>query len=415
MCDIVEMTKREKSSGASVPLWANVPMRALLSGARRLEPDLVALTRRLVMAESPSDDKAAVDACMEIAAEQARSLGGRVKVHRQRAYGNLIELRFGAMRSGIVGPARRTLVLGHLDTVWSAGTLRKMPLRVADGRLYGPGTLDMKTGVAMALTSVRMLQEAAVLTRTCGHEVVILLVSEEEIGSPVSRAVTEALAVDCGAALVMEPAQGLAVKTARKGTGNFRIDVMGRAAHAGVDFAAGRSAIRELARLVEQVSEWTDEARGITVNVGAIGGGTRTNIVPEQAWAEVDLRIARRSDGPRLERRFQVLQPTRIGEGCTVTVTGGINRPPMERTRGTVRLLRTAQKLAAELDWKLEEAATGGASDGNFTSALGVATLDGLGPVGADAHAAHEHVVLGSIAPRTALLAGLLANGISQG
>ena len=393
---------------------SGVPMRAWLAGARRLEPEWLARTRRLVEAESPSEDKAAVDGCMALAAEDARTIGGRVKVHRQRAYGDVLEIRFGQARAGGQAVAR-TLVLGHLDTVWPVGTLRRMPWRVAEGRLYGPGALDMKAGVAMALMAVRMMQEAEVLTRRCGHEVVLLLVSEEEIGSPVSRAVTEAVAAGCGAALVMEPAQGLALKTARKGTGNFRLEVTGRAAHSGVDFAAGRSAIRELARLIEQVSGWSDEARGTTVNVGQMGGGTRTNIVPEQAWAEVDLRIARRADGPRMERRFLALKPTRLGEGCRVSVTGGINRPPMERTRGTVRLLRRAQALGAELGWRVEEAATGGASDGNFTAALGVPTLDGLGAVGAGAHAAHEQVELDSIAPRTALLAGLLASRIASG
>ena len=377
-------------------------MRAWLAGARRLQPELLELARELVMVESPSDDKAAVDACMAVAERHGRELGARVKVHRQRGYGNLLELRFGARR-----PTVRTLMLGHLDTVWPVGTLSRMPCRIDRERFRGPGTLDMKTGVAMAFTAIRMMQEAEVLGRSGGHEVVMLLVSEEEIGSPVSRVVTEALARESTAVLVMEPAQGLALKTARKGTGNFRIEVTGRAAHSGVDFAAGRSAIRELARQIERVSEWTDAARGITVNVGVVGGGSRSNIVPDRAWAEVDLRIARRADGPRMERRFLALRPTPLGRECGVTVTGGVNRPPMERTRGTARLFRQARELAAEMDWKLDEAATGGASDGNFTSALGIPTLDGLGPVGQGAHAPQESVEVESIAPRTALLAGM--------
>ena len=377
-------------------------MRAWLAGARRLQPELLELARELVMVESPSDDKAAVDACMAVAERHGRELGARVKVHRQRGYGNLLELRFGARR-----PTVRTLMLGHLDTVWPVGTLSRMPCRIDRERFRGPGTLDMKTGVAMAFTAIRMMQEAEVLGRSGGHEVVMLLVSEEEIGSPVSRVVTEALARESTAVLVMEPAQGLALKTARKGTGNFRIEVTGRAAHSGVDFAAGRSAIRELARQIERVSEWTDAARGITVNVGVVGGGSRSNIVPDRAWAEVDLRIARRADGPRMERRFLALRPTPLGRECGVAVTGGINRPPMERTRGTARLFRQARELAAEMDWKLDEAATGGASDGNFTSALGIPTLDGLGPVGQGAHAPQESVEVESIAPRTALLAGM--------
>jgi glutamate carboxypeptidase len=205
----------------------------------------------------------------------------------------------------------------------------------------------------------------------------------------------------------------LAYKTSRKGTGNWRLAVQGLAAHAGVDFTRGRSAILELARLIEKVSAWTDLERGTTVNVGVIGGGTKTNVIPAEAWAEIDVRVARRADGPRMEKRFAALKPTsqiRGGtNGCSLTVSGGINRPPMERTRGTVKLFRRAQALAAEMGWELAEASTGGASDGNFTSALGIATLDGMGVVGDGAHATHESVLLEHLAPRTALLAGLLA------
>jgi glutamate carboxypeptidase len=205
----------------------------------------------------------------------------------------------------------------------------------------------------------------------------------------------------------LEPAQGLAYKTARKGTGNWRIDVKGVAAHAGVDFEKGASAIRELARVVETVSGWTDLKRGLTVSVGVAGGGSKTNVIPAEAWAEVDVRIARKTDGPRIERKFASLKAK--DKRCSLTVTGGINRPPMERTRGTVALYQRGRTLAGELGFALEEAATGGASDGNFTSALGVPTLDGMGAVGEGAHASHESVVVEHLAPRTALLAGLLA------
>jgi glutamate carboxypeptidase len=248
-----------------------------------------------------------------------------------------------------------------------------------------------------------MLTEAGSL----GREIVLLLNSDEEVGSPVSRPITERLAGECAAVYVMEPAQGLACKTARKGTGDWRIEVHGVAAHAGVDFEKGASAIRELARIVETVSGWTDLKRGLTVSVGAAGGGTKTNVVPAEAWAAVDVRIARNADGPRMERRFAGLKAQ--DKRCTLTVTGGINRPPMERGRGTVRLYQRARSLAAELGFTLDEGSTGGASDGNFTAALGVPTLDGLGAVGEGAHARHESVVVEHLAPRTALLAGLLA------
>jgi glutamate carboxypeptidase len=378
-----------------------IPMRALLAGARRSEGALLDLLRRLVLAESPSDNKKAVDACVALAAAHAKSLGGKVKFHRQRNFGDVLEVRFGPRKRA--GSPKPVLVLGHLDTVWPLGTLKAMPLRVADGRLWGPGTLDMKAGVAMAFTAIGLLTEAGLRHR----EIVLLLNSDEEVGSPASRPITERLAAECAAVFVLEPAQGLAYKTARKGTGNWRIEVKGVASHAGVDFEKGASAIRELARVIEAVSSWTDLKRGLTVSVGLAGGGSKTNVIPAQAWAEVDVRIARKADGERMERKFAALKPT--DKRCSLIITGGINRPPMERTRGTVQLYRQARALAAELGFQLDEAATGGASDGNFTSALGVPTLDGMGAVGEGAHAQHESILLEHLAPRTALLAGLLA------
>jgi glutamate carboxypeptidase len=376
-------------------------MRALLAGARRKQPELLRLTERLVAAESPSDVKAAVDACVGLVAALATALGGRVKRHRQRAFGDVLEARFGRRSKG--DAANRVLLLGHLDTVWPLGTLQTMPFRLSEGRLWGPGTLDMKAGVAMALTALEMLTEASLLEK----EIVLLLNSDEEVGSPVSRQITERLASECDAVFVLEPAQGLACKTARKGTGNWRIDVKGVAAHAGVDFVKGASAIRELARVVETVSGWTDLERGLTVSVGVAGGGTKINVVPAEAWVEVDVRIARKADGPRIERKFAALKA--LDKRCTLKVSGGINRPPMERRRGTARLYQRARALAAELGFTLDEASTGGASDGNFTAALGVPTLDGLGAVGEGAHARHESILIEHLAPRTALLAGLLA------
>lgn len=378
-----------------------VPMRALLAGARRKEQPLLELAKRLVTAESPSDVKTAVDVCVEMVAAHANAMGGRVKLHRQRAFGDVLEARFGVKsRTGVAG---RVLLLGHLDTVWPLGTLKTMPCKLSGGRLFGPGSFDMKAGVAMALTALEMLSEADLL----GKEIVLLLNSDEEVGSPVSRPITEKLAVECGAVFVLEPAQGVACKTARKGTGNWRIDVAGRAAHAGVDFEKGANALVELARAMQTVSVWTDLERGLTVSVGVAGGGTKLNVVPAEAWAEVDVRFARKSDGPRIERKFAGLKA--VDKRCTLALTGGINRPPMERSRGTVRLYENARALAGELGYALEEAATGGASDGNFTAALGVPTLDGLGAVGEGAHASHESVIVEHLAPRTALLAGLLA------
>ena len=385
-----------------VSMEHSISMRALLAGARRKQPALLDLAQKLVLSESPSDDKAAVDACVALVAAHAKQIGGRVKLHRQREFGDVLEVRFGAKPGS--RSIKRVLLLGHLDTVWPLGTLKSMPCRLTDGRLWGPGTLDMKAGVAMALTALEMLAEAGPPDR---NEIVLLLNPDEEVGSKASRPITERLARECEAVFVLEPAQGLACKTARKGTGNWRISIQGVAAHAGVDFEKGASAIRELARAVETLSSWTNLERGLTVSVGIAGGGSKTNVIPAEAWAEVDVRIARKSDGARIERRFAGLKSA--DKRCTLTVTGGINRPPMERNRGTVRLYLRARALAADLGFVLEEAATGGASDGNFAAALGVPTLDGLGAVGQGAHAQHESIIVEHLAPRTALLAALLA------
>jgi glutamate carboxypeptidase len=386
------------------PANSMISMRALLAGARRKQPSLIAVARELVNVESPSDNKAAVDACLALAATRSRQLGGRVKTHRQPDFGDVLELRFGPRKPSAPG-LKPIMLLGHLDTVWPLGTLKTMPCRFRDGRLWGPGTLDMKAGVAMAFTALELLTEAGLLQR----EIVLLLNGDEEIGSPVSRPITERIAKTCSAVYVLEPAQGLAYKTARKGIGNWRIEVAGIAAHAGVDFEKGANAILELARVVEKVSGWTDLKRGLTVSVGVAGGGTKSNVIPAQAWAEVEARIVRRADGPRIARKFASLKSLKLSDPrCTLTVTGGFNRPPMERSSGTVRLFRKAQALASDLGFDLDEAATGGGSDGNFTAALGIPTLDGMGAVGEGAHARHESVLVEHLAPRTAFLAAML-------
>jgi glutamate carboxypeptidase len=256
----------------------------------------------------------------------------------------------------------------------------------------------------MACAALELLIEADLLRR----EIILLLNGDEEIGSPVSRPITENLARQCAAVYVLEPAQGLACKTARKGIGDWHIHVKGIAAHAGVDFEKGANALLELARVIETVSGWTDLKRGLTVSVGVAAGGTKSNVVPAEAWAHVDVRIPRLADAARITRKFAALRP--FDPCCILVVTGQINRPPMERSRGTVRLFHQAQTLARELGFELNEASTGGGSDGNFTAALGIPTLDGMGAVGEGAHAPHESVLVEHLAPRTALLAGMLAN-----
>jgi glutamate carboxypeptidase len=298
------------------------------------------------------------------------------------------------------------LALGHADTVWPLGTLRTMPFRAEEGRLWGPGVLDMKAGIAFLIFAARALREMEIPVPS---KVLLQLNSDEEVGSVSSRPLTERNAAASKAVLVLEPGTGLAgkLKTARKGVGGFTVVVRGKASHAGVDFPSGASAVLELARQIDRIAGFTDPARGITVNPGVIAGGTRSNVVAAEARAEVDIRILRLKDAAGLGKKFRSLRP--FDKRCTIAVTGGLNRPPMERSAGTVGLFRTARKLARELGVEVEESLTGGGSDGNFTAALGVPTLDGLGGVGEGAHAANESILVDRMADRTALIARLLA------
>ena len=354
--------------------------------------------RDLVRQESPSEDPSAVNAAVTMVEAHARTLDGRIKRHRQKKFGDILELRFGPARSS----RQPILLLGHLDTVWPMGTLKTMPWREENGRCYGPGVLDMKAGVIMALAAIDILRELKL-----SRPVILLLNSDEEVGSDASRPITEKLARESTAVFVLEPAQGLAYKTARKGVGHYLVQVTGIAAHSGVDFERGHSAILELAKLIQKISAFTDLSIGRTVNCGVISGGTRSNVIAQTAATEVDVRIAKASDAPRVERLFRSLKPT--DPHCKLQITGGINRPPMERKPGTIAIYKQARRLATELGFDLPEAATGGGSDGNFTAALGIPTLDGMGAIGEGAHAAHEHIVTQHLVPRTALLAALLA------
>jgi glutamate carboxypeptidase len=365
-------------------------------------PQLLRDLEELVRIESPTDDKAGVDAAVTLTAGWWRNLGATVRRHRQKQYGDLLEVRVPAQH--VPRATAPVMLLGHLDTVWPTGTLEHMPFRRAKGRIHGPGVLDMKAGVVMALHALAALRA----TGAPHPPVILLLNSEEEVGSPVSRAVTEKLARGCRGVFVLEPAQGPAgaYKTARKGVGDYHLHVRGVAAHSGVDFEKGHSAILELARLLARVAAFTDLASGLTVNPGLIRGGTRTNVVAAEAVAEIDVRIARKRDAARVDRMFRALRPG--DRACQLTITGGLNRPPMERTPAIARLFRQAQQLAAGIGFALEEASTGGGSDGNFTAALGIPTLDGMGAVGEGAHATHESIAINSLVPRTALLAAML-------
>jgi glutamate carboxypeptidase len=304
------------------------------------------------------------------------------------------------------GDGTRVLLLGHFDTVWPSGRILHQPLEERDGRLFGPGVFDMKAGLAIGAAAMRVM--TAGVAKDARPAVTLLATSDEETGSATSRALIEELARESAAVLVLEPAlAGGGLKTSRKGVGEFEITATGVSSHAGVDPAAGASAVHEIASQVAAVQALADPARGLTVNVGVIEGGTRANVVAERARAVVDVRISRLEDAARVDRAFRSLAAR--NPRVSLAVTGGVNRPPMERGPGVARLYALAQDVARGLGREVTEGGTGGGSDGNFSAALGVPTLDGLGAIGDGAHARHEHVVIEELAPRTALVAGLLA------
>jgi glutamate carboxypeptidase len=378
-------------------------MHPFLRYAREKQPEIIALIQRMVECESPSDSSAGVNRLVDLIAEQTHSFAS-AETMEAAPYGRLLRLQF---KLGSRTGEGQILGLGHSDTVWPLGTLDAMPWNDRDGRLWGPGVLDMKAGLAFFIYAVKSLMELGV---PASRPVALLIVSDEEVGSPASRPVTEAEARKSSAVLVLEPGTGLTgkLKTARKGVGRYTVDIHGRASHAGVDFAAGASAILEAAQQIRKLAAFTDLDRGTTVNPGVISGGTRSNVIAAHARIEVDVRLARLQDALEMDQKLRSLEP--VDKRCSVTVEGGLNRPPMERTELISNLFRKAQVVGRELGVEeIEESATGGGSDGNFTAALGIPTLDGLGAVGEGAHAPTESILIDRIADRTALLAGLLA------
>jgi glutamate carboxypeptidase len=361
---------------------------------------MVETIRRLVEIESPSDNKQAVDRICAFTAEEFAALGGRAQFHRAVECGNHLQVDFEGETQ-----QKPVLLLGHYDTVYPMGTLATMPCRVGNGRLWGPGVLDMKSGIGLMLHALQGLQS---WHGRLPRPVTVLLVSDEEVGSDSSRHLTEALAQQSAGVLVLEPSYGPkgAVKTARKGVGEYLLKVKGVSSHAGLDFEKGQSAVLELARQIMAISKMVDLKRGLTLNVGLVQGGTRVNVVAAEATATIDVRIARAKDAGGMDRKLRSLKP--FNRKCKLAVTGGVNRPPMERNAGVVELYKRAAVIAKDLGWKLSEAAVGGGSDGNFTARLGIPTLDGLGGVGDGAHAVHEYIVVSELPRRAALLAGLI-------
>jgi glutamate carboxypeptidase len=377
-------------------------MHAFIRYATEKQAEIIELIKEMAECESPSDSPAHVNRFVDLMVEKTKNIAAAQAISSKR-YGNHLRLEFslpGRKKKGQI------LGLGHSDTVWPLGTLTKMPVREHEGRLWGPGVLDMKAGLAFFIYAIRALREMDVAV---ARKVVLWIVSDEEVGSGTSRPVTETEAKQSDCVLVVEPGTGLTgkLKTARKGVGNYNVLVEGRASHAGVDFSNGASAILEGARQIERIAGFTDLKRGITVNPGVISGGTRTNVVAAQARIEVDMRVARLKDAEALDNKFRALRP--VDKRCRIRVEGGLNRPPMERTRAVAKLFVKAKKIGLQLGISVEESSTGGGSDGNFTAALGVPTLDGLGAVGEGAHAVDESILIDRIPDRVALLAMLVA------
>jgi glutamate carboxypeptidase len=383
--------------------------RALLKWCVSETDELLDCLRRAVEVESPSGVKAAIDEMARFFAAEFEAAGGRVKLLDHPTAGAAVVAEFPTTSLERKGRRRTTakpiLVLGHHDTVWELGTLRSMPFRARSGRAYGPGILDMKSGIVGALWALRALRELNVARV---RPVRVLLNPDEEVASLAFRRLILAEARRARAVLVLEPAAGAgALKTARKGVGEFRLTVHGRPAHAGINPEAGVNAITELARQILRIEKIADPKHGVTLTTGVIEGGTRSNVVPEFAKARVDIRVPRLADGRRIERRVFALKP--VNPKAQLKIEGGINRLPMERIRAAA-LFELAQDLGGRMGLELREASTGGGSDGNLTAALGIPTLDGLGGVGDGAHARHEHVVIRELPRRAALLAALIAS-----
>ncbi len=372
-------------------------MRSLLTAAESHRAWIERLIQDLVQLESPSTDKAALDRCGRELGRRLETLGAHVTTYPQQAAGDHVRAEFGDGRSQV-------LVLGHFDTVWPIGELARMPCERRADRITGPGAFDMKAGIAIAMLAARVLTERS---DPLPHRVVTLWTTDEEIGSGTSRAIVEDEARRSQAVFVLEPSlPGGAVKTARKGVGDFRVAAEGIASHAGIDPASGASAVHELARQAMRLLDLHDPDRGVTVNVGRFYGGDRTNVVADRAVMDVDVRVPTMTDAERISSVLASLTPH--DPRVRLTVTGGVDRPPLERSAAVVALYTQARDIARALGRTLEEGATGGGSDGNLTAALGVPTLDGLGAEGGGAHARDEHVLVESLPFRAALLAGLI-------
>jgi glutamate carboxypeptidase len=381
-----------------------VTEQTLLTYFQDRQQEMLAAIRLLVEQETPSDNKPLLDAFAGLLAERYQAVGARTQIIENETRGNHVRAVFDDPAVVADPDARPALVLCHYDTVWPVGSLETHPFRVDDsGKAYGPGIFDMQSSLVLVEYALRGIQE---LGLRLPRPVIVLMTSDEEVGSPTSRPLIENEARQAAYVLVMEsPLPGGVLKTARKGSGHFKLTITGRAAHAGVEPERGISAVQELAHQILYLHSLTDMEQGTTVNVGVVRGGTRPNVVAAHAEALIDVRAWTQEEADRVVAAIQALQP--VTPGAVVDVTGSWNRPPLER-KVTIDLFRQVQTIGRKLGFELEEGGTGGGSDGNLTGALGVLTLDGLGVPGHGAHADHEHIEVDGIPGRAALLAACL-------
>jgi glutamate carboxypeptidase len=365
-------------------------------------PEMVETLRKLTLLESPSLEKIPTDRCCSFLAAEWKKRGLHVTLFPQKHRGAHLRLSWCPSSSRAKS---QLLVLGHYDTVYPSGTLARMPFHITAGKAFGPGTFDMKAGIVQALFALEAMQKVRVQS---AKQIVILWTSDEEIGSESSRKLIEKEAARSDAVFVLEPSLGPRglLKTSRKGVGEVELIVHGRASHAGLAPEKGINAIHELAAQITRIEEWNDPRRGVTINADMIEGGRRTNVIAERAKATLDLRAWRLADMRSLEKHLYALKP--IHSGAKLEIQGGFDRPPLERKHSKALFAR-AKSLANQMNLPLGEGAAGGGSDGSFTAALGIPTLDGLGAVGDGAHSSHEHVILKTMPDRSALLAALLA------
>lgn len=369
----------------------------ILSYLRNSQAEMVSLLGELTDLDSPSTSKPHLDKFSRRLAEVWMDAGGTVTVLEQSERGDHLRVEWGSGDTQI-------LAIGHFDTVWDAGETALRPFRVEGDKAYGPGAYDMKAGIVETIFAVKAL---AALGLKPSSRLVVLHNSDEEVGSPTSRPIIEEEAKKSKAVMVMEPSvHGGALKTWRKGVGMFEVRITGRAAHAGADYEQGASAIQEAAHQVLRLHGLTDLAEGTTVNVGVLNAGTRSNVVAEEAVLKVDMRVKTKAAADRIVPQILGLKP--VDPRASVVVTGGLNRPPMERNQKNLALFAIAKAVGMNMGIVLEESGTGGGSDGNFTSALGIPTIDGLGAVGDGGHARSEFVFVRSLSERAAVVAGLM-------